>query len=58
MVYLTLAALLTIKLEPRAARAMLLALTIGVALAVGVSRVALGVYWPSGVLAGWAAGSA
>ena len=58
MVYLTLAALLTIKLEPRAARAMLLALAIGVTLSVGVSRIALGVHWPSDVLAGWAAGSA
>ena len=37
---------------------MLLALAIGVALAVGVSRVAMRVHWPSDVLAGWAAGSA
>lgn len=58
MVYLTLAALLTTKLEPRPARAMVLTLAIGVTLAVGVSRVALGVHWPSDVLAGWAAGSA
>jgi undecaprenyl-diphosphatase len=58
MVYLTLAALLTFRLQPRAARVILLALAIGVTLAVGVSRVALGVHWPSDVLAGWAAGSA
>lgn len=57
MVYLTLAALLTLRLQPRAARVILLALAIGLALAVGVSRVALGVHWPSDVLAGWAAGS-
>ncbi|PZO13422.1 MAG: PA-phosphatase [Burkholderiales bacterium] len=58
MVYLTLAALLTLRLELRAPRAVLLALAIGVTLAVGVSRIALGVHWPSDVLAGWAAGSA
>lgn len=58
MVYLTLAALLTLRLELRAPRAVLLALAIGVSLAVGVSRIALGVHWPSDVLAGWAAGSA
>jgi len=58
MVYLTLAGLLTLRLEPRAPRAVLLALAIGVSLAVGLSRIALGVHWPSDVLAGWAAGSA
>ncbi len=58
MVYLTLAALLTFRMQPRAARVILLALAIGLTLAVGVSRVALGVHWPSDVLAGWAAGSA
>lgn len=58
MVYLTLAALLARRIEQRTARALLLALAIGVAAAVGISRVALGVHWPSDVLAGWAAGAA
>ena len=58
MIYLTLAALLARRIEQRVARALLLALAIGVAAAVGVSRVALGVHWPSDVLAGWAAGAA
>lgn len=58
MVYLTLTALLARRLEQWAARALLLLLAIGVAAAVGVSRVALGVHWPSDVLAGWAAGAA
>jgi undecaprenyl-diphosphatase len=58
MVYLTLASLLTLRLEPWGARATLLALAIALTLAVGVSRVVLGVHWPSDVLAGWSAGSA
>lgn len=58
MVYLTLSSLLTLRLEPWGARATLLALAIALTLAVGVSRVVLGVHWPSDVLAGWSAGSA
>ena len=56
MIYLTLAALLSRRIQQPAARFLLLVLAIGVTAAVGVSRVALGVHWPSDVLAGWAAG--
>jgi len=58
MIYLTLAALLSRRIQQPAARVLLLVLAIGVTAAVGVSRVALGVHWPSDVLAGWAAGAA
>ena len=58
MIYLTLAALLSRRIQQPAARTLLLVLAIGVTAAVGISRVALGVHWPSDVLAGWAAGAA
>jgi undecaprenyl-diphosphatase len=56
-VYLTLAMLIA-SLEPR--RAMkVLAFAVGtpIVVAVGVSRIYLGVHWPSDVLAGWCAGA-
>jgi undecaprenyl-diphosphatase len=58
MIYLTLAALLSRRIQQPAARGLLLILAIGVTAAVGLSRIALGVHWPSDVLAGWAAGAA
>lgn len=58
VVYLTLAALL-LRLHPqRRVKTFLLASAILLTLLVGVSRVYLGVHWPTDVLAGWTAGAA
>ncbi|WP_417424599.1 phosphatase PAP2 family protein [Hoeflea sp.] len=56
--YLTLAALVIGYLDDRRARAYVLLVAIFVAVLVGVSRVYLGVHWPSDVAAGWALGAA
>jgi undecaprenyl-diphosphatase len=56
--YLTLAALLTREESSPRVRAYLLAVAIGLSLLVGISRVYLGVHWPTDVLAGWAVGAA
>lgn len=56
--YLTLGALLAGQVDGRALRIYVLALACGLTLLVGVSRVYLGVHWPTDVLAGWAAGTA
>ncbi len=57
LVYLTLGALLA-RFEPRRrVEAYFLVLAIVTTLSVGVSRVYLGVHWPTDVLAGWTAGA-
>ena len=56
--YLTLGALLARVHSRRRIKAYLLAVAVGTTLLVGVSRVYLGVHWPTDVLAGWCAGAA
>lgn len=58
IVYLTLAALLARSESRTRLKAFLLLLAVSVTLLVGVSRVYLGVHWPSDVLGGWMIGSA
>ncbi|GJE71340.1 phosphatase PAP2 family protein [Methylorubrum podarium] len=56
--YLTLATLLARVERRRSVKALLLALGIVMTVMVGISRVYLGVHWPSDVLAGWCVGAA
>ena len=58
VVYLTLAAILAAGAERRSVRLLLSGAAVVLVLAVGVSRVYLGVHWPTDVLAGWTLGTA
>ena len=58
VVYLTLGALLARAQPRRRLKVYLLALAVLVTVAVGISRVYLGVHWPTDVLAGWTIGGA
>lgn len=57
VVFLTLGAMLAGAQADRHVKAYILSLAAFVTLAVGVSRVYLGVHWPTDVLGGWAAGT-
>ncbi len=56
--YLTLGALLTRVQPQRRVKAYLLTVAVVLTVLIGVSRVYLGVHWPTDVLAGWCIGSA
>jgi len=58
LVFLTLGALVSRVVHGRTTKIYVLSLAVVITLLVGVSRIYLGVHWPSDVLAGWCAGFA
>jgi undecaprenyl-diphosphatase len=58
LIYLTLATLLARGQQSRRVRIYLLSIAIALTLLIGISRVYLGVHWPSDVVAGWSVGAA
>lgn len=57
VVYLTVSALLVRFLPNRALQLYLMAIAVTLCALIGISRIYLGVHWPSDVLGGWAAGA-
>ncbi len=58
VVYLTLAVILAAGEPRREVRVLMFVIAVALVIAVGVSRVYLGVHWPTDVLAGWSLGAA
>lgn len=58
LVYLTLGALLARIVPRRRLRLFVMTIALVLTAAIGLSRIYLGVHWPTDVLAGWAAGAA
>jgi undecaprenyl-diphosphatase len=58
VVYLTLAGILAAGERRRTEKTLLLGVAVLLTVAVGISRVYLGVHWPSDILAGWILGGA
>ena len=56
--YLTVGALLASGQSSRGVRAYVVGLSVAVTILIGLSRLYLGVHWPSDVIAGWSAGAA